>query len=125
MACRMFTENIGFNNYVNNWFEETRHSMKQYREPAVEDSVACFMKVACTSLKQDLHVFVSAVETLDNYVRIKERRAEPVEDPLLAAACTIFLCSKYAGGQSDLRASYIQEYLRRVVKKRYELITIL
>lgn len=107
-----------FSSYLAAWFEETRNSSRMYREPVVDDSTVRFMELACMSLRQDTHVFVSAVEILDKYVWIKERMQESVEDPVLAAVCAVFLCSKYNGEQSDLRASCVEEYLSKVTKKR-------
>lgn len=115
----MILEKNGFNSYVTMWFEQTLQSTETYREPIIDDTTAQFMMMACGSLKQDVHVFVSSVETLEHYIRVKDRMEATIEDPLLAAVCVIFLCSKYAGGQSDLRASYIEEFLERVSNKRW------
>lgn len=115
----MILNENGLGEYVPIWFQEIINSSQTatYWEPLVDDRTAKFIKEACTRLKQDTHVFVSAVETLEKFMDIRCRMQKPVEDMTLAAVCSVFLCSKHAGAQSDLRASHIEEYMTRVVNR--------
>lgn len=108
------------NGYVEDWLQQLLNSSnrKPYWEPLVDDHVVEFMKAACDALKQDTHVFVSAVESLEKYVGILFRIQAPIQDMKLVAICSILLNSKHAGGQSDLRLNYIEEYMVRVFNIR-------
>lgn len=104
------------NSYVLIWFDEMRRKKLPYREPLVDDATVRLVKVSCSSMKQDAHVFVQAVETLEDYISAKGGLGD--EDAVLSAVCAVFLCSKHAGGQSDLRTGVVKEFLDKLVGSR-------
>lgn len=109
----------GLKIYIPTWFKHILISHHTYREPFLEDHTVMFIKDVCNRLKQDLQVFVCAVETLEKYLYMKLEMGTFVEDFILAAISSVFLCSKYVGGLTDLGASQIQNYMREVHSHRY------
>lgn len=106
--------------YTSVWLKEILRSPynQPYWEPLIQDDTVKLILDACKLLKQDAHVFISSVDTLEKYLEIKLKMGGSIECLTLAAACSVSYCSKFAGGQSDLRPRNIQEYLSKSFNRR-------
>lgn len=113
----------GANCYLQTWFDNIIKSAKtgKYFEPIISDYTAKVMKEACNSLLEEqdtAHVLVSAVETLEKYLRTQFAKKKQVRDTQLAAMCCILLSSKNAGHRWHLTLDTVQEFMLTTWKRR-------
>lgn len=97
------------------WLQEMTKNLQQYKEPILDEEVVKILKIACDTFKQDVHVFVTSIEILEEYIRRKDK----ISDEILILATSIFISSKYTGEQIDLKAKYIVKFLQRITNLQY------
>ncbi|XP_045476530.1 uncharacterized protein LOC123682141 [Harmonia axyridis] len=97
------------------WLEDMTKNLQQYKEPILDEEVVKVLKIACDTFKQDVHVFVSSIEILEEYIRRKDKNY----DEILILATSIFISSKFTGEQIDLKAKYIVKFLHRLTNVEY------
>ncbi|XP_044758947.1 uncharacterized protein LOC123316786 [Coccinella septempunctata] len=100
---------------LQSWLDDMTKQLQQYKEPILEEEVVKVLKIACDTFKQDVHVFVTSIEVLEEYIRRKDK----TYDEILILATSIFISSKYTGEQIDLKAKYIVKFLQRITNVQY------
>ncbi|KAK9883731.1 hypothetical protein WA026_001919 [Henosepilachna vigintioctopunctata] len=107
------------------WFKEMDKPLHQYEEPILEESSLKILKIACDTFKQDIHVFITSIEVLEEYIRRKLKNEETLYDEVLILATSIFISSKYTGELIDLKIKYIIKFLQKLtnVDYQYKIIT--
>lgn len=108
------------NKYLNCWLKEVKNTKYDYVEPLLSDEAVKFVKYACYEMKQDAHVFLMSVDIIERYLAIKNKHFLEVKDPVLTVTAVVFLCSKFVGEQSDLRAKDIRLFLKRSARASYQ-----
>lgn len=106
------------------WLKNMENQEWQYQEPILDSETTAVLRYACTSLQQDVHVFVNSVEILEEYIRKKNNIGHKIENPILTLSAVVSISSKYKGEQ-DLKLKYIQDVLKKVTGKSYELRQLL
>ncbi|CAH1100265.1 unnamed protein product [Psylliodes chrysocephalus] len=106
-------------NLLTEWLSEMLKNEGKYLEPILDTRSTILIKDICNMLKQDIHVFGFAVDTIEEYIARKSSRGEEIDDPALTLVSTIFICSKYLGDQ-DLKIPSLGNILKKVTGHVYE-----
>ncbi|KAL3274700.1 hypothetical protein HHI36_016077 [Cryptolaemus montrouzieri] len=102
------------------WIGDMLESVNNFKEPILDESIMKIMKITCDAFKQDVHVFITAVEILEEYMRRKYEKQECNYDQILILAASLFISSKYTGVQIELKIKYINKILQRLTNVEYE-----
>lgn len=103
---------------ISDWLKDMENTEWNYKEPILDCEAVSVVRNACTSLQQDVHVFVNSVEILENYIRKCNSPRHKIADPILATAAVITVCSKNSGDQ-DLKLKDVQVLLNKLTGKMY------
>lgn len=106
------------------WLRNMENQEWQYQEPILDSETTVILSHACTSLQQDIHVFVHSIEILEEYIRKKNSINHKIENPILTVSAVVSISSKYKGEQ-DLKLKHIQDLLRNITGKSYDLRELL
>ncbi|XP_018568447.1 uncharacterized protein LOC108908794 [Anoplophora glabripennis] len=110
------------NNFENellaDWVDELKYKKGDYLEPLVCQQTIKLIKLTCTTFKQDIHVFIMSIDTLEDYIRRKNLKNEEICENALVIAAIVFMSSKYMGEQ-DLKVQYIEKFLTKITGKEY------
>lgn len=85
---------------VKSWLIELKRT-KTYKEPVLKKPIVNFIHLVCNALEQDAHVFILSVDLLEEYLDTQD------SDVLLTILVVVFICSKIAGEQSELKIKHI------------------
>ncbi|KAK9739347.1 Cyclin, N-terminal domain [Popillia japonica] len=99
------------------WFEEFQITRYIYKEPILDSMTVDLIKRLCNALKQDSHVFVMSVDILVQYIMIQNNKNIVIEDQVLIVLTVIFICSKIAGEQSDLKPLVISKFYTNITEE--------
>lgn len=103
---------------VTDWLKNMENSEWQYKEPILDSETIGVLRNACTTLQQDIHVFVNSVEILEDYIRKNNDLRHKIDDPILTVAAVITISSKNSGDQ-DLKLNHVQNLLNRLTGRVY------
>ncbi|CAH1180028.1 unnamed protein product [Phaedon cochleariae] len=103
---------------LSEWLIEMQDNETSYVEPVLDERCTILMKEICNMLKQDVHVFIYAVNILQEYIIRKAKKAEEIQDSALSTVVAIFISSKYIGDQ-DLKITGIEAILKKITGQQY------
>lgn len=109
---------------ITQWLKNMERNEWQYKEPILNSETASILRHICTSLHQDVHVFVHSVEILEEYIRRKNNEEDKIDDPVLTVSAVISISSKYKGDQ-DIKLKQVQDLLNKLTGKTYDLRALL
>lgn len=95
---------------IEDWVKNMETQEWQYKEPIINSETVSVLKNVCKHLHQDIHVFVTAVELLENYIRVKFNDVQKIKDPFLSIAAAITISSKQVGDK-EIKVKYVQDWL--------------
>nr|CAH7725397.1 unnamed protein product [Callosobruchus chinensis] len=101
----------GETDMLSDWLSNMQKKNDEYKEPALEKHTLNFLRVTARALKQDVRVFVSAVDILEEYISVKGEAR--ISHPTLVAVSSVFIACKCVGDQG-LKIQHLQSFLQKV-----------
>nr|CAI5820191.1 unnamed protein product [Callosobruchus analis]CAI5820264.1 unnamed protein product [Callosobruchus analis] len=102
---------------LSDWLCNIQEENDEYKEPTLDKHTLNFLRLTARALKQDIRVFVSAVDILEEYICVKGETT--ISHPTLVAVSSVFIACKCVGDQ-DLKVQHLQSYLQKVTGIVYE-----